>query len=93
MAPGYVARRLDFDNFLAKEVRRRENIRFFEGLAVEKYSRTDDGWLLWGKEGEALVEARMLIVADGAHSTFSRKVAGLKKDPAHHARRPPGDGS
>lgn len=84
-APGYVARRYDFDNFLVEEVRRRENIRFIEGLAVEQYSRTEKGWLVSGRGGEFQLEARMLIVADGAHSAFSRKVAGLEKDLRHHA--------
>lgn len=82
-APGYVARRYDFDNFLVEEARRRDNIKFFEGLAIEKYARTDAGWLV---SGEGLqVETRMLIAADGAHSAFSRKVAGLERDFRHHA--------
>ena len=85
MAPGYVARRHDFDNFLADEVRRRENIRFFEGQAAEQYSRSERGWLVSGQAGAFEVDARMLIVADGAHSAFSRKVAGLQLDLRHHA--------
>lgn len=84
-APGYVARRYDFDNFLVEEVRRRENIRFVEGLAVEQYARTERGWLVSGRGGTFEVDCRMLIVADGAHSAFSRKMAGLEKDPQHHA--------
>ncbi len=84
-APGYVARRFDFDNFLVDEVRRRENIRFYEGVAVEEYERTDSGWMISGAGGSIQVEARMLIVADGAHSVFSRKIAGLEKDLRHHA--------
>ena len=84
-APGYVARRYDFDNFLVQEVRRRDNIQFWEGLAVEQYTQTERGWLISGNKGALEVEARMLIVADGAHSAFSRKVAGLERDFRPHA--------
>lgn len=84
-APGYVARRYDFDNFLVEEARRRDNIQFFEGLAVEHYAQGGQGWLVSGGGGRLQVDARMLIVADGAHSAFSRRVAGLEKDPGHHA--------
>ncbi|MCB0549207.1 MAG: geranylgeranyl reductase family protein [Phaeodactylibacter sp.] len=84
-APGYVARRYDFDNFLVEEARRRDNIQFLEGQAVQEYSRIDGGWQVSGEEGALQVEARMLIVADGAHSAFSRKVAGLERDFRHHA--------
>ena len=85
MAPGYVARRYDFDNFLVEEVRRRDNIRFFEGVAVDGYTRSERGWAISAAGGELEVDTRMLIVADGAHSAFSRKVAGLEKDLRHHA--------
>ena len=86
-APGYVARRYDFDNFLVQEVRRRDNIQFWEGQAVEQYTQTEKGWLISGRNGNGPfeVQARMLIAADGAHSAFSRKVAGLEKDFRHHA--------
>lgn len=84
-APGYVARRYDFDNFLVEEARRRDNIQFLEGQAVQEYSRIDGGWQVSGEGGALQVEARMLIVADGAHSAFSRKVAGLERDFRHHA--------
>ncbi|MDV7401723.1 hypothetical protein RZS08_60450, partial [Arthrospira platensis SPKY1] len=36
-------------------------------------------------DGSFQVAARLLIVADGAQSRFSRKEAGLEKDPQHHA--------
>ena len=84
-APGYVARRYDFDNFLVEEARRRTDIQFLEGQAVQEYSRIDGGWQVSGEGGALKVEARMLIVADGAHSAFSRKVAGLERDFRHHA--------
>jgi geranylgeranyl reductase family protein len=84
-APGYVAKRMDFDHFLIEEVKRRDNIAFFEGTAITTYERTATGYRVASKDGQLEVAARILIVADGAHSSFSRKEAGLQKDLKHHA--------
>jgi geranylgeranyl reductase family protein len=83
--PGYVARRMDFDHFLINEVKRRKNIQFFDNVAVEHYKRTENGFFLSDKSGDFQVKTRLLMDASGAHSAFSRKHAGLAKDPKHHA--------
>ena len=36
-APGYVCRRMDFDNFLIEELKQRQDVQFFEDTAVTKY--------------------------------------------------------
>ena len=82
-APGYVAKRVDFDHFLVSEVRNRPNITFLEGTAATAYTALEKGYHIETDAGP--IQASLLIVADGAHSAFSRKVAGLEKDPAHHA--------
>lgn len=84
-APGYVSKRMDFDHFLIEEVKRRANIQFFEGVTISSFERIDAGYILSSKDRELKVQARILIDASGAHSAFSRKQAGLEKDPAHHA--------
>lgn len=84
-APGYICKRMDFDNFLIEEVKKRDNIRFFEGISIENYKRSEAGWKIGNKDGSFEVDAQLLIVADGAQSSFSRQVAGLEKDNAHHA--------
>lgn len=84
-APGYVAKRVDFDNFLVEEVKRRDNIQFFERAEANTFARTPNGWAVHAKGGQLIVHCRMLIVASGAYSAFSRKVAGLKKDNRHYA--------
>ncbi len=84
-APGYVSRRQDFDHFLIQEARRRDNIQLFLGKSIESYERSPFGWQIADKTGSLQVEARMLIIADGAQSAFSRKIAGLEKDLRHHA--------
>ncbi len=84
-APGYVARRLDFDNFLIEEVQRRTNIELHLGVDIQEYTPLSDGWEVSSADGAFRLRCRLLILANGAHSAFSRKVAGLEKDPAHHA--------
>ncbi len=84
-APGYISKRMDFDNFLITEVKRRENITFYEGVDITSYERSERGWCVESKDGELSVDAKILIVANGAHSAFSRKVAGLPKENKHHA--------
>jgi len=84
-APGYVAKRLDFDHFLVKEIGRRQNIQFFQRTEIKEYSRSSRGWTVKSQDGKLEVDTKMLLLADGAHSSFSRKQAGLKVDHKHHA--------
>ncbi len=84
-APGYVSKRLAFDNFLIEEVKTRENIQLILNTPIQDYTRTDQGFILKDKEGEELIHCKILIGASGAHSGFSRKYAGLEKDLKHHA--------
>jgi len=84
-APGYVSKRLDFDNFLIEEVKRRDNIAFYEETEITEYERSDRGWQVRSKDGQLQVDTRMLIVANGAYAAFSRHHAGLKKDNRHYA--------
>ncbi|HMO41245.1 MAG TPA: geranylgeranyl reductase family protein [Saprospiraceae bacterium] len=84
-APGYVARRLDFDHFLIEEVKKRNNIRLYENVAIEQFEKRPDGFWLSDKTGKWQWRTRLLIDASGAQSPFSRRIAGLAKDPRHHA--------
>ena len=84
-APGHVSKRMDFDHFLIKEVEKRDNIRFFQNVHVEDYERTEQGFQVRTKDGSFQLDTRILLVADGANSSFARKQAGLKKDLKHQA--------
>ncbi len=83
-APGYVSRRWDFDYFLVREVQRRPEVQVLLGRAVEGYERDARGWVVCLSGGDR-VRCRLLLVADGAHSHFSRHVAGLLVDKRHYA--------
>lgn len=84
-APGYICKRVHFDNFIIEEVKKRENIQLIEGKSIEKYDRSDKGWRVESKDGTLIVESQILIIANGAHSSFTRKIAGIEKENAHHA--------
>jgi geranylgeranyl reductase family protein len=84
-APGFVSKRLDFDRRLVDEVRRCPLVRFAEDTHIETYERTARGYRIGSADGTFSAEARLLIVANGAHSAFSRHHAGLHKDDRHHA--------
>lgn len=83
-APGYIARRLDFDDFLIREVKQRSEINLMEGLEITDFAFEQGIWKLSDGAGKEQVQARLLIVANGAQSAFSRKQARLSVDPAHH---------
>ena len=84
-APGYVAKRMDFDNFLVEEVQRRDNISFHHGTEIGSWEKTDEGYVVTTKDGTQSWSCRLLIDGSGAHSRFSRKEAGMEVDHDHHA--------
>lgn len=81
---GFVCKRIDFDNFLVDEMKRRSEIRLFEGTSIDKYELKPDGYHLSSKDGSFKVKADVVIVANGAHSGFTRDVAGIKMEPEHY---------
>ena len=83
--PGYVATRLDFDNFLVEEVRRRADIDLREGVEATAFERVEGGYRVTDKTGEHVIECRILIDATGANSKFSRHHVGIPKEDQHYA--------
>ena len=83
--PGYVAKRIDFDNFLIEEVRSKNRIQFFEGIKIDNFKRIENGFLISNKSGDFVVKCKLLIDSSGAHSSFARNVAGISLEPRHYA--------
>lgn len=81
---GFVSRRLDFDNFLVREMKKKASISFFENVSAEFFREEEDGYVISDTAGSFCVKSKLLIVANGAHSKFSKQVAGIKMEPAHH---------
>lgn len=83
--PGYVVPRMDFDHFLIDEVKRTELVDFREEVEIDSIERTEGGFVLTGNGGAIKIRTRLLMVANGAHSKFSRDYAGIKKENKHYA--------
>lgn len=84
--PGFVAKRMDFDHFLITEVQRCASIDLRLGVAIETYEQLPNGdWLLKDAQETPYATCTLLIVANGAHSSFARHHAHIKMEPEHHA--------
>ncbi|GAB3202521.1 geranylgeranyl reductase family protein [Pontibacter aydingkolensis] len=82
---GYISKRLDFDNFLVDQVKQHPEITLLESMDITKYERQQGGgFILSGKNGDQQIETRLLIVANGAQSGFTRHIAGLQQEPEHY---------
>lgn len=82
---GFVCKRIHFDNFLVDELKRSPNVRLFEGVSADKYTLEEDGYLVSDAKGEFTVKADLIIIANGAHSSFTREVAGIRMEPKYYA--------
>lgn len=83
-AAGFVCKRMVFDNFLVDEMKRCANIELIEGHAIDTYTLQEDGYLLSDASGKLQIKAKMIIVANGAHSAFTKDVAGIHMEPKHY---------
>jgi geranylgeranyl reductase family protein len=80
---GYLIRRLDFDDLLVRAVRANPRITLREETELTGFERnTAGGWTLRTRAGD-VIQTRILLVANGAQSAFSRQVAGFEKEPEH----------
>ena len=80
---GYVCKRMHFDNFLVDEIKRCAHVQMMEGININSYHLESDGYVVRG-ENDFQLKADLLIVANGAHSTFSKNIAGIKMEPEHN---------
>ena len=82
--PGFVCKRLEFDNFLVEEVKKSPHITFYENTEIVDFQRNTAGWLLTDKNNSLTIQTQLLIIADGAHSRFARLIGGITLDPKHN---------
>ena len=82
---GFVCRRMDFDNFLVEEMKLRKDIQLIEGVSLDVYQLENNHYRLASKNADGLeVYAKLVIVANGAHSKFTKEIAGFTMEPDHH---------
>jgi menaquinone-9 beta-reductase len=82
--PGFICRRIDFDNHLAECVRKKNAVQFLEGMNIGDYEKSKNGWIIYDDKKNIIAETRLLIIADGAHSHFARHYANLEQEPEHY---------
>ncbi|HRH66929.1 MAG TPA: geranylgeranyl reductase family protein [Bacteroidia bacterium] len=74
---GYVATRMHFDYFLFSQLKKFPDIRTFEGERVRSLNNTGEHISVQTDSGKIL-QAKMIIGCDGAHSVVARQLAGFK---------------
>lgn len=82
-APGFISKRLDFDNWLYEKLKANPLIDVKENCEVRKYERTSDGVTATAKDGREF-KAKLIIACDGAYSEFTKNIAGIATEPEHN---------
>jgi menaquinone-9 beta-reductase len=95
--PCFVVKRLDFDNHLVEKVRKQPLIHFIEEQSVDTHEyisapiqkgdagKAENYWIIGDKKSDFKVKAKLLIVANGANSPFTRHFAKIPVEPKHNA--------
>jgi len=79
---GFVAKRIDFDNFFINQVKKLPNINVFEGEEISKITQTDHSIII---EASTLqFEGKIIVGADGANSIVKKKLTNQKLEKSHH---------
>ena len=82
-AVGFIATRVDFDNFLFQEAKAKQHVQTLENTQITQWEKTPNGYTLRAKNGDS-IHCNLLLVCDGAHSKFARKVGGIVKENDHY---------
>ncbi len=84
IAPGFIAKRIDFDHFLVNELKQQPTVQLLEGVEIDRFERTGEGFLCTSKDGQTTIRCRLVIDGSGAHSQFAKKIGGLEVEKEHH---------
>ena len=79
---GFVARRLDFDNFYFSEINTLPDVEVFQNQQVTEVVTSPDKILL--KTAILFFEARIALGADGAHSILNKRLTENKVEKNHY---------
>ena len=82
-APGFISKRIDFDNWLIEKVKGKNEIQLFEETEIRSYARENNCIVAESKDGK-IFRAKVVIACDGAYSSFTKSIGGLKTEPAHN---------
>jgi geranylgeranyl reductase family protein len=81
----YCCPRYEFDALLLDGVRRYvPSVNIVEGFSVSGITREPDGLTITDKVSQAMIRARLVIGADGAHSVVAKNLTDTRVDHHHH---------
>ena len=84
IAPGFISKRIDFDNFMIEEVKKQSSIQLLEGIEFDQFEKTEDGFTCTSKNKEIIIHTKLVIDCSGAHSQFAKKIGKLEVEKEHH---------
>lgn len=82
-APGFISKRVDFDQFLLDQVRERTSAQVIENIQITDIQSNSDGISL--SDGTRSWRTQILIGADGAHSVVAKQLGGFKVEKMHYS--------
>ncbi len=83
-APGFISKRVDFDNFLLQITLKYPSVSYIPAVKLERFEANAAGYTASTKNGDFKIDTNLLIAADGAHSAFARHHGGIKMEPKHY---------
>jgi len=84
--PGFVSRRIDFDNALASLLDQQYG-QLLTGTLLENIEERNDGLLVTVQQGglQKTIFTKMIVGAEGRSSMVAKKMAGHSVEPAHYS--------
>lgn len=82
-APGFISKRLDFDQFLVDQVKNIPGVELKENCSLRSVQQERDHIRVESSQGK--FTASLLIAADGAQSVAARQLVNRKVLPKHHS--------
>ncbi len=67
------------------ELKQCKHVQLIEGTSIDTYTPTENGYELADAKGKLRIHAKIILVANGAHSSFTKDVAGIRMEPQHYA--------
>jgi geranylgeranyl reductase family protein len=83
--PGFISKRFDFDHFLIEQVKKFPQINLIQGQQIDKFDKTSNGFILRSRDGLLEINTKIVIAADGAHSSFAKSFGKIKMEHKHYS--------
>ncbi|MGB0886411.1 MAG: NAD(P)/FAD-dependent oxidoreductase [Chitinophagales bacterium] len=77
-APGFIASRLDFDNYLFEKAKANDLIEIIENTNLTNFARNKNGVLASTKDNSFQIESKIIVGANGAYSKLAKELLGLE---------------